>query len=190
MVGMKVAQTADPTLGIRNRAPAPRWQRWSEGEAVRLVKVAWRRGYRGLACVIAVAWDTQFSPVDVRTLLERHRAAAGGTLIFDKQIDGAQRRDELELNQESPRKNPRVNWAHLNRSLAVSALQYFSPFCHPLPAIAAVASVVLPAYRKCQPIERLLYADRFCRAPEIAVVPIKSVFLACAVSHEQPYLGQ
>ena len=39
MLGMKVARTADPTLGIRNRAPAPRWQRWSEGEAVRLVKV-------------------------------------------------------------------------------------------------------------------------------------------------------
>jgi hypothetical protein len=88
MLGMKVARTADPTLGIRNRAPAPRWQRWSEGEAVRLVKSAWRSGYLGLACVIAVAWDTQFSPVDVRTLLERHRATAGGRLIFDRQVDG------------------------------------------------------------------------------------------------------
>lgn len=69
MLGMKVARAPRiPTLGIRNRAPAPRWQRWSEGEAVRLVKVAWRNGYRGLPCVIAVAWDTQFSPVDVRTL--------------------------------------------------------------------------------------------------------------------------
>jgi hypothetical protein len=88
MLGMKVARTTDPTLGIRNRAPAPRWQRWSEGEAVRLVKTAWRCGYRGLACVIAVAWDTQFSPIDVRTLLERHRATGGGRLIFDKQVDG------------------------------------------------------------------------------------------------------
>jgi hypothetical protein len=33
MLGMKVARTADPSMGIRNRAPAPRWQRWSEGEA-------------------------------------------------------------------------------------------------------------------------------------------------------------
>ena len=41
MLGMKVARTADPSMGIRNRAPAPRWQRWSEGEAVRLVKSAW-----------------------------------------------------------------------------------------------------------------------------------------------------
>jgi hypothetical protein len=88
MVGMKIARTADPTLGIRNRAPAPRWQRWSEGEAVRLVKVAWRRGYHGLSCIIAVAWDTQFSPVDVRTLLERHRAIVSGQLIFDRQVDG------------------------------------------------------------------------------------------------------
>jgi hypothetical protein len=88
LLGMKVSHTADPTLGIRNRAPAPRWQRWSEGEAVRLVKMAWRRGYHGLACIIAVAWDTQFSPVDVRTLLERHRAAAGGRLFFDRQVDG------------------------------------------------------------------------------------------------------
>ena len=88
LLGMKVARTADPTLGIRNRAPAPRWQRWSEGEVVRLVKMAWRRGYRGLACVIAVAWDTQFSPVDVRTLRERHRGVAAGRLIFDRQVDG------------------------------------------------------------------------------------------------------
>ena len=34
--------------------------------------------------------------------------------------------------------------------------------CRPLLAIAAVASVV-PAYRKCPPIQRLLHADRFSR---------------------------
>jgi hypothetical protein len=75
-------------MGIRNLAPAPRWQRWSEGDAVRLVKTAWRHGYRGLACIIAVAWDTQFSPVDVRTLAARHLATCGGRLIFDRQADG------------------------------------------------------------------------------------------------------
>jgi hypothetical protein len=88
MLGMKVARTADPSMGIRNRAPAPRWQRWSEGETVRLVKSAWRHGYHGLACIVAVAWDTQFSPVDVRTLAARHRAMNGGRLIFDRQADG------------------------------------------------------------------------------------------------------
>jgi hypothetical protein len=88
MLGMKVAWTADPSMGIRNHAPAPRHQRWTEGETVRLVKAAWRLGYRGLACIVAVAWDTQFSPVDVRTLAERHRRAMGGGLVFDRQADG------------------------------------------------------------------------------------------------------
>jgi hypothetical protein len=91
MLGMKVARGADPSVGIRNRAPAPRWQRWSEGEAVRLVKSAWRHGYHGLASVIAVSWDTQFSPVDVRTLAARHCAKHGNRLIFDRQADGRQK---------------------------------------------------------------------------------------------------
>ena len=84
MLGMKVARTADPSRGIRNVAPAPRWQRWSEGEVVRLVKSAWRRGYCGLACITAVAWDTQFSPVDARTLAAGHRSIIGGKLVFDR----------------------------------------------------------------------------------------------------------
>jgi hypothetical protein len=88
LVGMKIAHTADPSMGVRNRAPPPRWQRWSEGDAVRLVKTAWRAGYHGLACVIAVAWDTQFSPVDVRTLAARHRVTNDGHLVFDRQVDG------------------------------------------------------------------------------------------------------
>jgi hypothetical protein len=88
MQGMKIALGADPSRGVRNRAPDPRFQRWQEGETVRLVKGAWRHGFKGLACIVAVAWDTQFSPVDVRTLRERHRGDAGGRLIFDRQADG------------------------------------------------------------------------------------------------------
>jgi hypothetical protein len=114
LTGMKVARTADPTLGIRNRAPAPRWQRWSEGEAVRLVKAAWRSGYRGLACVIAVAWDTQFSPVDVRTLLERHRAVAGGCLIFDRQVDGRAKTGRAAIGTVS-RRTERLVDLYLNQ---------------------------------------------------------------------------
>ncbi|MER8437166.1 hypothetical protein NKH36_24250 [Mesorhizobium sp. M1312] len=69
MAGMKLCTPkADPSLAIRRKTPNRRTQVWSEGEAVRLVKGAWRAGYRGLACIIAVAWDTSFSPVDVRTL--------------------------------------------------------------------------------------------------------------------------
>jgi hypothetical protein len=58
----------DPSLSIRRKTPAPRNAIWREGEAVRLVKRAWRLGYRGLAAALAVAWDTSLSPVDVRTL--------------------------------------------------------------------------------------------------------------------------
>src|SRR5215470_11274437 len=88
MRGMKIARDTDPSAGVPNKKPKPRHARWSEGEAVRLVKTAWRHGYHGLACIVAVAWDTQFSPVDVRTLAERHRAIVGSRLIFDRQADG------------------------------------------------------------------------------------------------------
>lgn len=58
----------DPSLSIRCKTAKPRSAIWREGEAVRLVKAAWRMGYRGLAAALAVAWDTMLSPVDVRTL--------------------------------------------------------------------------------------------------------------------------
>ncbi len=109
MLGMKVARTVDPSLGIRNRAPAPRWQRWSEGETVRLVKSAWRHGYQGLACIIAVAWDTQFSPVDVRTLAARHLARVGGRLVFDRQADGRTKTGRAAIGTVSPRTERLVN---------------------------------------------------------------------------------
>ena len=103
MEGMRVAMVADPSRGVRNRAPAPRWQRWNEGEAVRLVKAAWRKGYRGLACVIAVAWDSQFSPVDIRTLRALHRAIVDGRLIFDRQADGRAKTGRAAIGTLSPR---------------------------------------------------------------------------------------
>ncbi len=64
---------ADPSAGVRRKTPRGRSQVWHEGEVVRLAKSAWRLGYRGLACIIAVAWDTGFSPVDVRNLTLNHR---------------------------------------------------------------------------------------------------------------------
>jgi hypothetical protein len=109
MRGMKVARTTDPSTGIRNRAPAPRWQRWSEGEAVRLVKSAWRSGYHGLACIIAVAWDTQFSPVDARTLSARHRSIVGGRLVFDRQEDGRTKTGRAAIGTLSARAERLVN---------------------------------------------------------------------------------
>jgi hypothetical protein len=72
----------DPSLGIRNSAPPPRQALWREGEIVRLVKAAWRAGYRGLAAVMATAWDTQLSPVDVRHLFSRQIARNSQGLAF------------------------------------------------------------------------------------------------------------
>jgi hypothetical protein len=42
----------DPSLMFANSAPPPRQELWSEGEAVRLAKRAWREGYRGLAALL------------------------------------------------------------------------------------------------------------------------------------------
>lgn len=78
MAGMQlVIAEQDPSQAIRRQTPKPRNQVWTEGEIVRLVKGAWRAGYRGVACIIAVAWDTQFSPVDVRTLTPAQAVATG-----------------------------------------------------------------------------------------------------------------
>jgi hypothetical protein len=69
----------DPSFPFSNSAPAPRQAVWTEGEAVRLVKQAWRSGYHGLAALLATAWDSQLSPVDVRklTVSQRRRDATG-----------------------------------------------------------------------------------------------------------------
>lgn len=66
---------ADPSLGVRNTEPKRRQSLWSNIEAIRLVKGAWRAGYHGLAAVAAVAWDSSLSPVDVRTLTPGQRTA-------------------------------------------------------------------------------------------------------------------
>lgn len=72
----------DPSLGITNTAPPPRSAAWTEGEAVQLAKRAWREGYQGLAVAIAFAWDTQFSPVDLRALTVAMIAGEGSSRHF------------------------------------------------------------------------------------------------------------
>jgi hypothetical protein len=62
----------DPSSGVRNTEPKPRQAVWAEGEIVRAAKSAWRRGYYGLAAIIAVGWDSSLSPVDVRTITKNH----------------------------------------------------------------------------------------------------------------------
>jgi hypothetical protein len=113
MRGMKIARDVDPSLGVRNRAPQPRSQRWSEGEAVRLVKGAWRAGYSGMACIIAIAWDSTFSPVDVRTLRNRHMKVLTHGLIFDRSVEGRQKTGRAALGTVS-RRTQRLVKTYLN----------------------------------------------------------------------------
>jgi hypothetical protein len=94
MVALRTAVGSDPSLGIRNAAPPPRWQTWSEGEVVRLVKKAIRRSDLRLAVMIAAIWDTQFQPGDVRTLKAKHLRAVGAMgeeFLFDRTVDGRQK---------------------------------------------------------------------------------------------------
>ena len=90
MRALRYTQLSDPSEKVVNRAPASRTQRYSHGEAMRLAKRAWRMGYRGLACIIVVAWDTGFSPVDCRTLRSRHQALdlLTNRLVMDRSHDG------------------------------------------------------------------------------------------------------
>ena len=73
---------ADPSLAVRNSAAKGRDQTWSEGEAVRLVKRAWRMGFHGLAAAMASIWDTQLNPGDVRELRASQMATAGVGQVF------------------------------------------------------------------------------------------------------------
>ena len=91
MRGMKIARGEDPSVAVVNHAPKPRHQRWNKGDAVRLAKRAWREGYKGLACIIAVAWDSTFSPVDVRTLRRRQMKQSRKGIFFDRTLEGRQK---------------------------------------------------------------------------------------------------
>jgi integrase len=87
---LRYTQLSDPSQKIRNKAPPARTQRFSHGEAMRLAKAAMRAGFRGLACIIVVAWDTGFSPQDCRTLRRRHLGLDPKTrrIILDRSLEG------------------------------------------------------------------------------------------------------
>lgn len=72
----------DPSKAFENHAADGRSVYWLEAEAVALGNRAWELGYHGLAAVIAVMWDTQLSPVDVRTLRASQMASAGKSELF------------------------------------------------------------------------------------------------------------
>lgn len=82
MIALGYCAKSDPSKAIRRETPKARQEIWREGEVVRLVKGAWRRGYRGLACIIAVAWDGALSPVDARKLTFAQMATDGRQIVF------------------------------------------------------------------------------------------------------------
>jgi hypothetical protein len=73
MVALKYCSGEDPALAVRNVEPQRRQAVWEFSEVRRLADRAWRERYYGLAAVIAVAWDTSLSPVDVRDLRPQDR---------------------------------------------------------------------------------------------------------------------
>jgi hypothetical protein len=81
--GYKVLPDADPSLTFANSAPSPRQEVWPHRDVLRLVQRAWRERYYGLAALLAVAWDTMLSPVDVRTLRIGQRLNDGQGSYFE-----------------------------------------------------------------------------------------------------------
>jgi hypothetical protein len=74
--------SANPTHRIENAAPRGRKAIWLDAEVARLRDAAWEMGYRGLSVAIAIAFDTQMAPVDVRSLTLAMRVSdAKGTFF-------------------------------------------------------------------------------------------------------------
>jgi hypothetical protein len=91
MAGMKYCDEGkDPSKTFPNTPPKPRDQVWYRGEVYKLVQVAWRHGYYGLAALLAVAWDSQLSPIDNRslTLAQVRGDAVGPFFALDRAKTG------------------------------------------------------------------------------------------------------
>jgi hypothetical protein len=81
--GLGKAIQTNPSMIIANKAPAGRHQTWREAEVHALAEKSWEMQFFGLSMAISVAYDTQFSPVDVRQLSLRHYRQDGETGFFD-----------------------------------------------------------------------------------------------------------
>jgi hypothetical protein len=73
----------DPSLAVVNTEPKGRSQTWKEGEAVRLVKRAFRMEYYGLATALACMWDGAVAPVDARSLKLSQKKEDAKGIWFD-----------------------------------------------------------------------------------------------------------
>lgn len=88
--GQRYVISSDSSLGVRRKTPQSRSAFWFEGEAVRLVKRAIRMKYFGAAAALAVAWDSQLSPVDVVSLTKGKLTidAGGPMFVLDRTKTG------------------------------------------------------------------------------------------------------
>ena len=95
--------TENPTLIVANEAPKGRSEIWSEGEQRRLAARAWKRGYRGLAVAIRIAYDSQLQPVDVRSLKLAQRRTDGAGTYFDTARAKTEKRAFATLSKATER---------------------------------------------------------------------------------------
>lgn len=91
MVALRYCTGEDPSLAFQNEAAPGRTQTWTEAEVRQMVAHAWRTDRKGLACIMAVSWDAMLSPVDARSVEERHIAKVGryGVLSISRRKTGA-----------------------------------------------------------------------------------------------------
>ena len=73
----------DPSLAFENSQPDGRHEIWELDEVLEFVQTAWNDGYYGFAALLAVVWDSMFSPVDVRKLKCGQRKRDGIGSYFD-----------------------------------------------------------------------------------------------------------
>jgi len=106
MIALGYCHKPDPSKAIRRATPQARQAIWREGEVARLVKNAWRDGYHGLACIIAVAWDGALSPVDARKLTFAQMADDGQKIVF--RIGAGQNRAGGSGNARNPHHGTRT----------------------------------------------------------------------------------
>lgn len=75
---------ASPAANLTNPQPAGRWQIWLGAEIEDLVVTAAIGGFEAMSLAIEVAWETMFSPVDVRTLRPRQLKRDGQGWYFHR----------------------------------------------------------------------------------------------------------
>ncbi|MGF7005813.1 hypothetical protein [Aminobacter sp. BE322] len=93
----------DPSLAVQNTEPKGRSAMWREGEAVRLVKRAFRMEYYGLAAALACMWDGSVSPIDARTLTLAQRKQDGDGTWFELSRAKTGRDSVLTLSKRTER---------------------------------------------------------------------------------------